>query len=111
MEAKTRKKLEALLWKNTHKDYRGTLGKERTVLHDGGGKGTCLIAISDLTDLQLLDKLSLKKCTLRLEDIRVTNFKFIRHFKVEDVHFYDVYDVIGPKVTGPFLTLEEAQAV
>lgn len=48
----TRDKLEALVWKLTHKDYRGTTEGVRHVLHQTS-RGTTSSPLSALTDLQL----------------------------------------------------------
>jgi hypothetical protein len=54
----TRKKLEALLWKHTHRDYRlKRANGEKCVLHNEVGHGTCLVPIASLTDEQVLEKL------------------------------------------------------
>jgi len=53
----TRDKLEALVWKLTHKDYRGTTEGVRYVLHLSDRYGTTSVPLSSLTELQLRDKL------------------------------------------------------
>lgn len=54
----TRKKLEALVWRNTHRDFRGTTNGERNILHnEHKGNGTELWFLSQFTDEQLMEKL------------------------------------------------------
>ena len=57
---KFRKKLEQLVWRYTHRDYRGVVDGIKTVLISRGGKGTCLESLSSLTDAELLDKLPVR---------------------------------------------------
>lgn len=53
---RTRAKLEALVWRHTHRDFKGLIDGIRTVLHLAPG-GTCVVALSSLTDAELFDKL------------------------------------------------------
>jgi hypothetical protein len=53
----TRAKLEALVWRHTHRDFKGLIDGARTVLHRAPGGGTCLAWLSSLTDAELYDKL------------------------------------------------------
>ena len=54
----TRKKLEALVYRNLHQDFKSDPGvKPRMCLKYIEGTGTCSVAISSLTDDELLDKL------------------------------------------------------
>lgn len=57
----TREKLEDLVWKHTHKDYKG-IGEDgtRTVLHRSCTHGTCIVPLSSLTEIQLQQKLPAK---------------------------------------------------
>jgi hypothetical protein len=88
MEAKTRKKLEKLLWKHTHKDFRGNLNGIKTVLHFVHNVGTCVIAISALTDEELLSKLPKKLMTLSEVD-RTHPSTLIRRWTIEDVEYIE----------------------
>jgi hypothetical protein len=58
----TRKELETLVWKKTHRDFRGTQVRKhgRRVLHFVSGQGTCLVPLSSLTDEELQQKAGLK---------------------------------------------------
>jgi chorismate mutase len=107
MEAKTRKKLEALLWKNTHKDFRGSIDGAKNVLINRGGEGTCLVPLDALTDEELLGKLP-KRLTVCAE---VSHYKFrnICRYVIEDVVFFETVDHAKGQKFGPFLTVEEAQ--
>ena len=54
----TRKQIEALVWKHTHRDYRGKLEDgTKTVLRMGRNGGTELAALSQMTTDELLAKL------------------------------------------------------
>lgn len=56
-----RKKLEALVWKHTHKDFKGKLPDgTKTVLFNSDKNGTCLVTLAGLTDEQLIAKLPKK---------------------------------------------------
>lgn len=57
---KRRKKLEKLVWKHTHKDYRGSVKDHKSILINGsliGEVGTILVPLVSLTDQQLLNQL------------------------------------------------------
>jgi hypothetical protein len=86
MEAKTRKKLEALLWKNTHKDFRGSIDGEKNVLINRGGEGTCLVPLSALTDEELLGKLPKRLMVLKEED-RTRAGVLTRRWAIEGVEY------------------------
>jgi hypothetical protein len=58
--AKRRKKLEALVWKHKHADFKGKVGGKKTVLKLIAGSGTCLVELSSLTDGELVDMLPRK---------------------------------------------------
>lgn len=62
METKNRKKLEALLWRKTHRDYKGKLEDgTRTVLHMSAKTyGTELWPLSHFTDEELVEKIGPK---------------------------------------------------
>lgn len=107
MEGKTRKKLEALLWKHTSKDFRGTIDGVKNVLVLRGGLGTCLVNLTDLTDAELLDKLP-RKLILTV-DVEAEKFRTIRRSTIENVVFYETVDYIKNKKFGPFFTIEEAK--
>jgi len=53
---KRRKELERLVWKHTHRDFKGKYQGQKTVL-TLGPKGTTMVAISDLSDDELLKKI------------------------------------------------------
>lgn len=56
-----RKKLEALVWKHTSRDFRGkSPSGERTVLQLVPGQGTCIVLLSSLSDVELFSKLPLQ---------------------------------------------------
>jgi hypothetical protein len=53
-----RKKLEALVWKHTHSDFKGkALDGSKCVLHFVTNVGTCSVAIKSFTDEELIAKL------------------------------------------------------
>lgn len=52
----TRAKLEALVWRHTHRDFKGLIDGVRTVLHLVRGGGGA-VPLSSLTDAELYDKL------------------------------------------------------
>lgn len=108
MTPKTRKKLEALVWKHTHEDFRGTLGDEKTVLTLRGGQGTCLVTLDGLTEVELLSKLPRKLLTLVSDVNRACGYGSIKNWSIEDVSFYEVTNPISH--TKIFLTAEEAKA-
>jgi len=58
MTTYTRKQLENAVWKCTHRDFKGKLpdGTRTVLVYQSGG--SALAALSDLTDAQLLDKLT-----------------------------------------------------
>jgi hypothetical protein len=50
-----RKKLEALVWKHKHKDFRGKLEDgTKCVLHYVAGTGTCSAPLASLTEAELV---------------------------------------------------------
>ena len=55
----TRKKLESLVYKHTHKDFKGKIDGNRTILV-GTPEGTCLVFLSSLTDEQLWSRVPQK---------------------------------------------------
>jgi len=58
MKKTYRAKLEALVWKHTHRDYKGTnKGGNRTILHSVTNVGTCVVTLASLSDAELLNKL------------------------------------------------------
>jgi hypothetical protein len=63
MEPKKRKKLEALVYKHTHRDFRGSFEvdgiKQKSVLRSIDGQGTCLVLLSSFTDEDLVKRLPL----------------------------------------------------
>lgn len=52
----TRERKEALIWRHTHKAYRGLISGVKTILV-GRSNGTQLVALSGLTDAELADSL------------------------------------------------------
>ena len=57
-EAMTRQKLEALVWRHKHRDFKGKNERgERTVMRYFPEHGSCLVRLSDLTLGELLDEL------------------------------------------------------
>lgn len=52
-----RNKLEALVWKHTHADFKGKIDGQKNVLHLVPGKGTCLVFLSTFTEAELLEKI------------------------------------------------------
>lgn len=57
-EQAERARLEALVWKHTHRDFKGRITDgARTVLHLVPGSGTCIVALAKLSDEELLGKL------------------------------------------------------
>lgn len=57
-EQKRRAALEALVWKHTHRDFKGKWDNgAKYVLHSVGGLGTTSVQISQLSDADLLAKL------------------------------------------------------
>lgn len=58
---KRRAKLERLVWKHKHSDFRGKLEDgTKCVLKFVTGVGTCSVAISSLTDAECLDMIPKK---------------------------------------------------
>lgn len=56
-----RSKLEALVWKHTHRDYRGTdEAGNRSILHFVTNVGTCSVTLASLSDAELFSKLPTK---------------------------------------------------
>lgn len=113
IEAKTRKKLESLLWKNTHKDFRGTFAQHgRTmkcilVLRSGG---TTLVDLGSLTTEELLSKLPKRLMAQVEETYNREKLTTIRLWAIEGVRFYEVYSLTHNKTVMVF-TKEEAEAV
>lgn len=71
-----------VIFRHTHRDFKSTINGERYVLVNRRAEGTCLVAIKDLTEAELADKLAyaLKKERARLEaraeqDWNLTNAK------------------------------------
>lgn len=59
--AKARAKLERLVWKHKHSDFRGKLEDgTKCVLKFVTGKGTCSVPISSLTDDECIDMIPKK---------------------------------------------------
>ena len=57
----TRARLEALVWRNTHADFRGKREDgTKCVLHFVPNSGTCSVPLASLTDAQLIEKLPRK---------------------------------------------------
>jgi len=56
-EAKARKKLEALLWRHTHRDFRGKLDDGSKTVLMGTAQGTVLVCIARMTDAEITAKL------------------------------------------------------
>jgi len=63
-ETFTREKALRLIWKHTHRDFRGNMNGERTILTYRNG--TCLVMLFDLTEDEINEKLAL---SVRLERI------------------------------------------
>lgn len=56
-----RKKLESLVYKHTHADFKGRFEDgTRTILKFVPSVGTCVVALSSLTDEELVEKLPRK---------------------------------------------------
>ena len=55
-----RAELERLVWKHTHKDFKGKLEGAKTVLIGVPTKGTCIVLVASLTEEQCLAKLPAK---------------------------------------------------
>jgi hypothetical protein len=87
MEPKTRKKLEALLWKNTHKDFRGSIDGVKNVLVNRGAEGTCLVSLDALTDQELLSKIPKRLMVLKEEDRSLMYTK--RRWAIEGVDYVE----------------------
>jgi hypothetical protein len=104
MESKARKNLENLLWKNTHRDFRGSIDGEKNVLVLRP-EGTCLVSISSLTDEELLDKMPKRICFCVMSK-DVGSFKKVVGWTVGDVKFYYLHDSIAHKTIGPSLDKE-----
>jgi hypothetical protein len=51
----TRKQKLALIWKRTHRDFKGRMDGVRTIMVYRNG--TCLVALDDLTDEEIESKL------------------------------------------------------
>jgi hypothetical protein len=49
----TREQKLKLVWRHTHRDYKGKVNGERTILMYCEGEGTCLVFLKSLTDEQL----------------------------------------------------------
>lgn len=52
----TRKKLEGLVYKHTHADFKGRIDGVRTILKCTN-QGTCAVPLTSFTDEELLEKL------------------------------------------------------
>jgi hypothetical protein len=70
------------------------------------GLGTCLVAISSLTDLELLASMP-KKVVIQVSETHPTKWTTLRAYIVEDVKFYELYDMIADKMKGPAFSPEE----
>ena len=55
MSTMTREQKLRLVWKHTHRDYKGTMNGERTIMVYR--QGTCLVLLKDLTDAEIEDRL------------------------------------------------------
>lgn len=53
----TRKKLEQLVWKHKHRDFKGVFDGSKMVLKNCGGQGTCLVPLGSLTIGELVHSL------------------------------------------------------
>lgn len=51
----TRDQKLKLVWKHTHRDYKGTMNGIKTIMVYR--QGTCLVALSDLTDKEIETRL------------------------------------------------------
>jgi hypothetical protein len=63
-DSMTRESALTIIWRHTHRDFRGTSEGVKTILVGGTG-GTSLVALDALTDEQLMDKLT---SSMRLEN-------------------------------------------
>lgn len=53
----SRAQAESLIWRHTHRDFRGYAAGVRTVLVNREGQGTCLVSLDGLTDDEIARKL------------------------------------------------------
>ena len=51
----TREQKLKLVWKHTHRDYKGKLNGERTIMVYR--QGTCLVRLADLTDDEIEERI------------------------------------------------------
>jgi hypothetical protein len=99
MEPKTRKKLESLLWKYTHKDFRGSIDGVKNVLVNRGREGTCLVPLSVLTDDELLGKIP--KRLMCVKDERRAGDALIRRWVIEGIEFMETCRPFVPPTWEP----------
>ena len=52
------KKNDALIWKHTHRDFKGTVDGVKTIMVFRSGVGSTLCAITDLSDDEYADRLA-----------------------------------------------------
>lgn len=111
MEPKARKKLESALYKHTHTDFKGRLPDgTRTVLHAVKGAGTCLVAVKDLSDTELLAKTPRKALEER-RGLSIVSINAKWHISKTIWNGLELFEAIGSyRTIGPFLTQAEAQA-
>lgn len=55
----TREQRIEAVWRNTHRDFKGTYEGERTIMVYRNG--TCLVRLSDLSDQEIADRLPKKR--------------------------------------------------
>lgn len=55
----TREQKLTAIWKTTHKDYKGHLNGERSIMVYRNG--TCIVLLKDLTDAEIADRLPKSK--------------------------------------------------
>jgi len=88
IEAPIRKKLEAALWRHTHKDFRGSIDGVKNILILRSA-GTCLVSIKDLSDEELLNKLPRKIMTLT-ETLGSESGYVQRSWTIEGIDFTEI---------------------
>ena len=68
MATLNRKQLEALVWKHTHRDYRGKIDGKRNIMGmDPKTGGSCLVFLHQMTEEELIEALPSKiRAGLRL---------------------------------------------
>lgn len=71
----TREKKLALIYRHTHRDFKGKLNGEKSILVFRTGEGTCLVTLNALTDAEIADKLP---SALRREEARKLGDKAVR---------------------------------